>query len=313
MLAAPDFVATPTELFAYELPWDGTGSVDTRLPLRGGFLRFGRMARSCTLRSTKCRPFASRAEWAAAEHHRHDSHGPARVGGVLFDRADSLDIELVSPDFALDSTSLTAIAGGANMALIGSEVLQFLAAEQIDPSRWRISGLLRGRGGTEPAAIEGSPAGAPFALLDDTPVAIDQVKLGEGVTIAAIGLADPEPVYRPSGQRRTRHAGPLAPVHGARGSLPDGSVMLNWCRRSRGSWLWLDGVEVPLNEQAEAYLVGHRRQRRPDVRLAGRGSQLEIDAASWASLVLLTAGKPLWVRQVGTAALSPPMLLTTLA
>ena len=30
---------------------------------------------------TECRPFAARAEWAAAEHHRHDSHSPAGVGG----------------------------------------------------------------------------------------------------------------------------------------------------------------------------------------------------------------------------------------
>ena len=101
------------------------------------------------------------------------------------------------------------------MALIGGEVLQFVSAERVEGARWRLSGLLRGRGGTEPAAAQGASAGAAFVLLDEAPVALDATKLGEadGATIAAIGLADPEPVYVPlASPGLTRR--PLTPVHG---------------------------------------------------------------------------------------------------
>jgi hypothetical protein len=122
------------------------------------------------------------------------------------------------------------------------------------------------------------------------------------------GLADTEPVYAAlinSGLTRR----PLTPVHGRVSEKPDGALALQWSRRSRGSWRWLDGVDVPLNEQAEAYVVGVGDSEAPELRWEAGATLLEINAATWSSIKSAHAGKPLWVRQVGTAAASSPLLL----
>lgn len=311
-LSAPDLVATPTELFAYELPWDGTGSADIRLPFAAvSSVSAGwRGAALYVQQGDELVPLGPSGRQRGTIGATASALPPS--AGLLFDRSASLDVDLVSPDFAFDSTDLAGIAAGANVVLVGGEVLQFFEAVPLGDSRWRLTGLLRARGGTEPAAIMGSPAGTPFTLLDDAPVAVDAAKLGEATTIAAIGLADPAPVYAPlANAGLTRR--PLMPVHGAAAELADGSLMLGWCRRSRGSWLWQDAIEVPLNEQSEAYLVGIGASEAPDLHWQVAAPLLEIDAASWAGIRAAHAGAPLWVRQVGTAALSPPLLLVTIA
>jgi hypothetical protein len=77
--------------------------------------------------------------------------------------------------------------------------------------------------------------------------------------------------------------------------------------------VWQDGIEVPLNEQSEAYLVGIGDSDAPDALWQVAAPELKIDAATWTSITAAHTGKPLWVRQAGTAALSPPLLLTTIA
>src|SRR5690606_22265616 len=103
---------------------------------------------------------------------------------------------LVSGDFALDGANPEAIAGGANKALVGREIVQFARAERLTGNRWRIAGLLRGRGGTEAAALAGAAAGSGFVLLDHRPHLLDPARLGPAApaTIAALGLADPDTV-----------------------------------------------------------------------------------------------------------------------
>jgi hypothetical protein len=309
-LTPPDIQCTPTVLVAYELPWSGTGSPDTRLPYaaassassgwRGAalyiqqgaeLLPLGPSGRQRSIVGTIATPLEPSSR-------------------LLFERQSAIEIDLASPDFALDSIDVAGLAAGANMALVGTEVLQFLGAERIEGARWRLKGLLRGRGGTEPMAAQGANSGALFALLDDEPVALDPAKLGEGdVTIAALGLADPEPVYttliNPGLTRR-----PLTPVHGRAIKRLDGSLRLEWCRRARGSWAWLDGIDVPLNEQTEAYLVGLGDSDMPVFRWETATPALELDAPNWSSIQAAHPGKPLWVRQVGTAAASNPLLLT---
>jgi hypothetical protein len=103
------------------------------------------------------------------------------------------------------------------------------------------------------------------------------------------------------------------PVHGKAREQADGSLVLSWCRRARGAWLWQDGIEVPLNEQSEAYLVGIGDSDAPDLRWELAEPALALGVPTWTSIRAAHAGKPLWVRQSGTAALSPPLLLTMIA
>jgi hypothetical protein len=312
-LTPPDLEATPTVLFAYELPWDGTGSAETRLPFAAVSSASSgwRGAALYVQHGTELVPLGPSGRRRSVIGATASSLAPS--AGSLFDREAALEIDLVSAEFALDSTDLAGISGGANMALVGGEVLQFLAAEPIEGTRWRLTGLLRGRGGTEPMAMQGTPVGAAFVLLDDAPVVLDAARLGEGeeATIAAVGLADPKPVYaaltNPGLTRR-----PLTPVHGRAMENADGSLLLEWCRRSRGSWRWLDGVEVPLNEQTERYLVGIGDSEAPDLRWETGVPALELDAVSWAAIRTSYASQPVWVRQIGATALSIPLLLNTI-
>jgi hypothetical protein len=310
-LTPADVQATPTALVAYELPWDGTGSADTRMPFAAVSSTSSgwRGAALYVQQGVELLPIGPSGRARSIIGSTATPLDPS--SGSLFDRQAAIEIDLVSPDFALDSTDMAGLSAGENMALVGAEVLQFLSAERLGGARWRLTGLLRGRGGTEPMAAQGAAAGAAFALLDDAPVALDPAKLSESesTVIGAIGLADPEPVYttliNPGLTRR-----PLTPVHGRAIEKPDGSLALEWCRRSRGSWAWLDGVEVPLSEQTETYLVGLGDSEAPDLRWETGAPLIEIAASIWSSIKSAHAGKPLWVRQVGTAAASIPLLLT---
>lgn len=312
-LPAADELATPTVLAAYELPWDGAGNGATAQAFAAvsSASRGWRGAALYVQQGAQLLPLGPSGQQRSVIGATVTGLPPS--AGLLFDRRAELEVDLASADFILDPATLAEIAGGANRSLVGGEVLQFAGAERVAGARWRLRGLLRGRGGTEPAALQGHAPGSGFVLLDDGPVALDPAKLTENASaIAAIGLADPEPVTAPlANQGLTRR--PLAPVHGRAFETSDGALVLTWCRRARGAWLWQDGIEVPLNEQAEAYLVGIGDSDAPVLRWEPHVPRLEIAAAAWASIRAAHAGQPLWVRQVGTAALSPSLLLAIIA
>lgn len=233
---------------------------------------------------------------------------------LLLERSATLEVELAAADFALGSVTPEALAAGANRALVGTEILQFVRADRVGPSRWILSGLLRGRGGTEIAAAAGSAIGASFVLLDDSPVRIEYAAfaLRTEATVAALGLGDSDPVLAEVvnfGLSRR----PLAPVHGRIAQAADGAVELSWIRRARGAWSWADGIEVPLVEQAETYNVGIGNPDAPALAWQVGEPRLAIDGATWAAIRGEHAGLPLWVRQVGTHALSHPLHLATIS
>jgi hypothetical protein len=188
---------------------------------------------------------------------------------------------------------------------------QFLHAEPLGDGQWRLSGLLRGRGGTEAAAQAGHLAGARFVLLDGKATPLDPDKVGAADEIVALGLGDAEPVSAPLANRGLTLR-PLTPVHPRAQTLPDGSLALSWIRRARGAWSWLDEVEVPLGEESEAWLVGVGSTDAPTLHWTLAAPALTLSPATAAALSADHAGEPLWVRQVGSFALSPPLLLTTI-
>ncbi|HSX57084.1 MAG TPA: hypothetical protein VLG14_17385, partial [Sphingomonas sp.] len=86
-------------------------------------------------------------------------------------------------------------------------------------------------------------------------------------------------------------------------AAPGGGAMLRWTRRSRIGWRWLDGVDVPLGEEAERYRV----------RITpGTGGEL-TETVTLAELPLpsgLSGPVLIEVRQIGDHGLSPPAFLT---
>lgn len=210
----------------------------------------------------------------------------------------------------LEPATPHAIARGANRLLIGSEIVQFAHAQPVGDGVWKLTGLLRGRGGSEIEALAGHVPGAPVTLLDDRLVELPAtLALGNGSELAAIGSADPDPVVAPlENGGRTRR--PLFPVQPRVHATPDGGLMLAWARRARGGWVWLDEVEQPLVEQAEAYEVGLGDPDKPHRLWATTTPQLQLASAEIAALSSLHPGQSLWVRQKGSFALSAPLHLT---
>lgn len=198
-----------------------------------------------------------------------DLDQPLGAGRVWrLDEANAIEVTLlrgtlaaITPDTLLEGGNLAAVGSEA----VGFEVLQFRDAVLVGPRRYRLSGLLRGQGGTEARAAAGHPAGATFVLLDAAVrrLAIDRGQVGRAMTIrvgpAARNVGDPSMVERtltPGGAGLL----PLSPVHlSARRDPATGDVALAWIRRTRVGGDDFEGVEVPLAEAFEAYEVTIRQ------------------------------------------------------
>lgn len=190
------------------------------------------------------------------------------------------------------------MAEGANLAMIGDELLQFERAEPIGGARWRLSGLWRGRGGTE-AAIGTQRAGDPFTLLDRTTLMrVDApFALGMRVHLLGQGAGDGSGAGEAEAVLVGRSVLPLSPVH-LRAETEGTGLKLRWVRRSSLGWAWQDGVDVPPGEGGEAY-------RLDLYRADGRLEQRETSKPE-AWIEAAESVRRIEVRQIGRHGLSLP-------
>jgi len=165
----------------------------------------------------------------------------------------------------LSGAEAGAVLNGVNVAAIGSgddgdwEVMQFAGATLVDDRLWEIGLRLRGQQGTDGVMPEIWPEGSLFVLLDGAPGQVD-------LPASARGLARH---YRAGPARRGVVGSsyvarilafegvglrPYAPAH-LRARAVGGSLDLSWIRRTRidgDSWA---GLDVPLGEEGERYVV----------------------------------------------------------
>lgn len=306
---AADLPQGESALVAFELPWDGSGNGD--------------------IRQVYAAVSSAAAGWSGAELSRDAGDGAlvplgpsgrrrSTIGTVLdtlpaglpfcLARNSSVRVALLGTDMALTDATVRQLAAGQNRAFIGAEIVQFARAVPLGDGVWRISGLLRGRGGTEGSMV-GHVSGEPFVLLDGAMTSLDPGTVGDapGTRIAAVGLADAHPVSVPiTGQGTTLR--PLSPVH-PRAVENAGGLSLSWTRRARGAWQWLDGVDAPLNEQVERYEVSCNVAGAVTRRWTVDMPALTIDAIELAGLRTSSPGGALLVRQQGTHAFSAPLQL----
>ncbi len=233
-----------------------------------------------------------------------------RSTSMLFEPHSALDIVLVAEGGGFAPATLAGLLMGANRLLVGGEIVQFARADQTGPFSWRLTGLLRGRGGTEAAALAGHPENTEAVLIDQALVALDPalVPIDPATILAAIGRKDGVPVYAAlanAGRGRT----PLAPVHPRCAEREDGGLLFGWTRRARGAWEWADGVEVPLVEESELYRIGYGPAEAPLAEWTAIEPAFVLDGAVRANLVASHPGHPLWVRQAGSYAQSDALLL----
>lgn len=309
----PDLAAPPTTLAAFELPPESTGSAST--------VRVFAAASSAG------------ANWSGAALFSDDGSGSLQSLGpsgrtrsvvgtatsvlpaaspLLIDRHRKLLVELLGDDMVLANATARQLASGANKALVGNEILQFGRAEPLGGRVWRLTGLLRGRGGTE-SAIAGHQAGERFVLLDHRLRQLDPALVSDGpeAQIVAAGRGDADPVATPVALRGVSLR-PLSPVHARSRMRPDGSLLMCWTRRARGAWLWIDGAETPLVEETERYLVTYGDAASPISSWTVSFAEIDLPASQLADLGASLPDGAFHVRQLGSYAVSEPLFLTQL-
>ena len=182
---------------------------------------------------------------------------PAFFGGDTFDELNSVTVILpASSDIpTLSSASELNVLNGANVALVGSEILQYRNAVLNGDGSYTLSGLLRYRKGTE--SVVHSKFESFVALTANiVRLSISSAEIGLLRYYKAVSnggsLADAIPVQF---TYKGRDLLPYSPVLIAAGREVDGSVDMFWTRRTRIGGEWRDAVDVPLSEASEKYDV----------------------------------------------------------
>ena len=226
----------------------------------------------------------------------------APAGAELVDEVNSVDVTLLDPDQWLTSCDDDALASGENLALLGSELIQFGSAAALGAGRFRLSHLLRGRGGTEWAS-GGHTMGELFSMVDAVslqPVILPNWSVG---SVVSAQTADAATSVTFGGESLR----PPSPVNLVVVPQDGGGLLLSWTRRSRLGFAWVDDIDAPLGEAREQYRVN----------LTGSVASLEIYAdqptvtISAADAAALGSGPVVVeVRQIGDLAASRPAQLS---
>ena len=165
----------------------------------------------------------------------------------------------------LESVTQEALVNGANAALVlkangEPEIIQFREVTLNPDGSYTLTGLLRGRRGTD-VFVDGHAAGELFALLDPDDVETLVTALGDlGLPRSwrAVGFGT---LFEDAETFLQSHSGrdlkPYAPwnVRAAKTGSP-ANITLSWVRRTRIGGELKDGTGVvPLGEASEAYEV----------------------------------------------------------
>lgn len=311
VIAASDLPLPRTVLAAFEAVPDGTGnpSVPVLFAAATAANSAWRGAALFSVQSNALSPLTGSATRRAIVGTL--TSPVAGSSSLLLEGEASLELVLAGDDLTFEDTDVAGIAAGANRMMVGGEVLQFLRAEPAGQGQWRLCGLLRGRAGTEPEAAFGHPAGTRAIPLDDRLTSLDPSEAVPGTRIAAIGIADDEPVYADLANVGLSRR-PPCPVHPHLAFDAEDVLDICWTRRARGQWRWEDGVDVPLIEEREDYLVGYGPSETPHVAWSRSEPNIRLTGPEVAQLLVDHGPAPLWVRQVGTSGLSHTLLLALL-
>lgn len=158
----------------------------------------------------------------------------------------------------LSSVTLDQLLSGSNAAMLGDEIIQFRTATLVGTDTYTLSGLLRGRLGSE-AFSTTHAIGDEFLLLDPTlirtvnhPWSYNDVEyLYKAVTFGRTLTQTSEEEFTNTSRRMK----PLSPCQLVAGRDGNGDWQIAWVRRTRYQAQWLDEVDAPLGETSEAYEV----------------------------------------------------------
>ncbi|MCK4609477.1 MAG: phage tail protein, partial [Gammaproteobacteria bacterium] len=175
---------------------------------------------------------------------------------TIIDNSSTVNVRLSNG--TLSSSTEANILNGVNACLIGNEILNFITATLEADGTYTLSGLLRGRKGTEWAA-PAHAAGDRFVFLDEATMStIIQDSSEIGVARDYKGVTTGGNLQTTSSESFTNNAvrlKPLSPVHMAGSRDGSDNLTITWIRRTRISGAWRDYVDVPFGEESASYEV----------------------------------------------------------
>lgn len=235
----------------------------------------------------------------------------APAAEALIDDAHSVEVTLLNADMLIEDADDARLLAGANLALLGNELIQFGRAEPIGGANWRLSRLLRGRRDTGWAAATHA-AGERFVLIEEAALLPYDPPLsaaGGTVRLMASGIGDAVPVETVA-TNIGEALRPPAPVQLRAVRRDDGGYDVGWIRSSRAGWPWLDGVDAPLAEDREAYRLSVLPEGGGERTYALDAPGFDYAAAAVAADRVGAASVTLSVVQLGTRAASRPATIT---
>lgn len=180
----------------------------------------------------------------------------ADASPTIWDRGNSVNVALGAGTLTSTTEAALNASPTTNLALIGDELIQFTTATLEGDGTYTLSGLKRGRRGTE-WATGTHAAGESFVLLNSA------------VGRAAMGVSDVGQTEYFKTLTTGRSSGPVtsfaytgatlkpyAPAHvEAVRDDATGDWTITWVRRTRIGGAWVGSTIIPLGEGSEAYEV----------------------------------------------------------
>jgi len=180
------------------------------------------------------------------------SDGPT----AYWDYGNELLVRLDNPEHGLSSETSDSVLNGANIAWIGGEIIQFQQAVFEPEGGYRLTGLLRGRRGTERNTGHHTVS-ETFVLLTSATANMAAMHYSDiglahhfKIVTAGASVEDASSVSRVFDAEVLK---PFSPVHAMGVRDGAGGLTLTWIRRSRVAGDWMDNADIPLGEIYEKY------------------------------------------------------------
>lgn len=156
----------------------------------------------------------------------------------------------------LESVTEDAAFAGANAFMLGREVGNYITAELVSEGRYKVSGLLRGRRGTE-WAMGSHAADETFALrstvlnVQTPPSEVGQARLYKAVTFDTAIVAATAVSFTNTAQSARCYA----PVHLAGGPSASNAELIEFIPRTRKGGAWRDLVDITQADTPVQYVI----------------------------------------------------------
>jgi hypothetical protein len=168
---------------------------------------------------------------------------------------------ILSSGFIFDAPSDLDVLNGANLLLVGDELIQYRRADYKGGGVYRLWRLLRGRRGTD-WACPTHAVGDRVVVLNQNEATVTRytgmlsTEVGDDYRYKLVPMGIDANFVQPVSLTCTAAAlKPYAPVQVAGSRDGSNNLTITWIRRTRTGGDWADGGDVDLGETSEAYEV----------------------------------------------------------